>query len=157
MAHYSLTPEILDTFARDFAADPQARIVQNAVTVTPISNIAKDRAKVVSIDTSMSIKVDTWPGSNQKKSGRCWLFAGLNSLKPMVYEATGMKEFEFSQNYMHFWDKLEKANYFLTSMIELADRPSDDRTISWLLANPIGDGGQWNMFVALVKKYGVVP
>lgn len=157
MADYSLTLEMLDAFTKDFVADPVARIVQNAVTVTPISQVAQDRTIVTSIDTSMSIKVDTWPNTNQKKSGRCWIFSGLNSLKPAVYEATGLKEFEFSQNYLHFYDKLEKANWFLTSMIEMADRPSDDRTIAWMLADPIGDGGQWNMFVALIDKYGVVP
>lgn len=104
----------------------------------------------------MSVKVDRWPNTNQKKSGRCWLFSGLNSFKSGVYEETKLANFEFSQNYLHFWDKLEKAN-FLTSTIDLADRPVDDRTVHYLLSDPIGDGGQWNMFVALVKKYGVVP
>ena len=157
MADFSLDTSMLKALDEEFAADPVARIVQNAVTVTPISQVAQDRTKVTSIDPSMSIKVDTWPNTNQKRSGRCWIFAGLNSLKPAVYKATGLKEFEFSQNYLHFYDKLEKCNHFLTAMIEMADRPSGDRTISWMLADPIGDGGQWNMFVALIDKYGVVP
>lgn len=157
MSHYSLTPQMLADFTQSFAGDPTARLVQNAVTNTPISQVAMNREVVTSIDTSMSVKVDTWANTNQKRSGRCWIFAGLNSLKSTVYKATGLKNFEFSQNYLHFYDKLEKANYFLTSMIELADRLSDDRTIAWLLSDPIGDGGQWNMFVALVHKYGVVP
>lgn len=157
MSHQSLRPELLEEFASSFAADRTARIVQNAVAETPITSVALDRNIVMSIDPSMSVRVDTWPNTNQKKSGRCWLFSGLNSLKPIVYENTKLKEFEFSQNYQHFWDKLEKANFFLTSMIDLADRPVDDRTIHYLLSDPINDGGQWNMFVALVKKYGVVP
>ncbi|MCI1676316.1 MAG: C1 family peptidase [Ancrocorticia sp.] len=157
MTNESLTSELLTQFADDFAADRTARIVQNAVTETPITKVAMDRKIVTSIDPSMSVKVDRWPNTNQKKSGRCWLFSGLNSLKPAVYEETKLANFEFSQNYMHFWDKLEKANFFLTSMMDLADRDIDDRTVHYLLHDPIGDGGQWNMFVALVQKYGVVP
>lgn len=157
MTTESLTSEILNQYAADFAADKTARIVQNAVSETPITKVALDRQVVASIDPSMSVKVDRWPNTNQKKSGRCWLFSGLNSFKSGVYEETKLANFEFSQNYLHFWDKLEKANFFLTSMIDLADRPVDDRTVHYLLSDPIGDGGQWNMFVALVKKYGVVP
>ena len=153
----ALNSELLAEFAADFAADRTVRIVQNAVTETTIKKVAMDRAVVASIDPSMSVKVDRWPNTNQKKSGRCWLFSGLNSFKAGVYAETGLKKFEFSQNYLHFWDKLEKANFFLTSMIELADRDVDDRTVHYLLSTPIDDGGQWNMFVALVKKYGVVP
>ena len=157
MTDDSLTGEEVRGFAAAFSADRTARIVQNAVAETPIDKVAMDREIVTSIAPSVSVKVDTWPITNQKKSGRCWLFSGLNSLKSAVYEHTGVEEFEFSQNYQHFWDKLEKANYFLTSMIELADRDVDDRTVRYLLSNPIDDGGQWNMFVALVEKYGVVP
>ncbi|MBR6459721.1 MAG: C1 family peptidase [Actinomycetaceae bacterium] len=157
MSRYTLSNDLLKEFTKDFSDDPTARIVQNAVTNTPISQVAMNREVVTSIDTSMTHRVDTWASTSQKRSGRCWIFAGLNALKPAVYKATGLKNFEFSQNYVHFYDKLEKANYFLTSMIELADRPSDDRTIAWMLDDPIGDGGQWNMFVALIHKYGLVP
>ncbi|MBR5950914.1 MAG: C1 family peptidase, partial [Actinomycetaceae bacterium] len=157
MSKYALTKDMLDGFTKTFTSDKTARIVQNAVTNMPISQVALNREIATSIDLSMSVKVDTWPSTNQKRSGRCWIFAGLNSLKPAVYKSTNLKNFEFSQNYVHFYDKLEKANYFLTSMIELADRPSDDRTIAWLLKDPIGDGGQWTMFVALIQKYGLVP
>ncbi|MDY5152512.1 C1 family peptidase [Actinobaculum suis] len=155
----ALNSEKIAEYAEKFAADARARIVQNAVTQTPIAKVAEDREVINSIDPSMSVKVDKWPVTNQKKSGRCWLFSGLNSFKDAVYAETGLKNFEFSQNYQHFYDKLEKANYFLNSMIELADSTSerDDRTVHFLLSDPIGDGGQWNMFVALVEKYGVVP
>lgn len=157
MTEESLTSGLLDRFAAEFAADKTARIVQNAVTETSIKKVAMDREIVTSIDPSVSVRVDRWPNANQKKSGRCWLFAGLNAFKNAVYEETGLEKFEFSQAYMHFWDKLEKSNYFLTSMIDLADRDADDRTVHYLLSDPVGDGGQWNMFVALVEKYGVVP
>ncbi|MGO1594404.1 MAG: aminopeptidase C [Ancrocorticia sp.] len=157
MTRESLTGGLLDQFAEEFAADKTARIVQNAVTETSINKVAMDRDVVTSIDPSVSVRVDRWPNANQKRSGRCWLFAGLNSLKAAVYEETGLEKFEFSQNYLHFWDKLEKSNYFLNSMIDLADRDVDDRTIHYLLSDPVSDGGQWNMFVALIEKYGIVP
>ena len=153
----ALSPEVIQNFAEKFEADPAARIAQNAVTQTPITKVAEDREVINSIDPTMSVKVDKWPITNQKKSGRCWLFSGLNSLKNAVYEETGLEKFEFSQAYQHFWDKLEKANYFLSSMIDLAEEDVDNRTVHYLLSDPIGDGGQWNMFVALVEKYGVVP
>lgn len=148
----------LTSLSERFAADPAARIAQNAVTTTSVDTLSLDRAVVTSIDTSVSDKVDTWKAANQRKSGRCWLFSGLNFLRGQVIQELKLDEgFEFSQNYQHYWDKLEKANWFLTAMAELADRDLDDRTVHQLLADPIGDGGQWDMFVSLVKKYGVVP
>jgi len=147
----------LDAWRTAFAADKAARIAQNAVTKTSINDIALDREIVTSIDTSMSIQLDTWKVANQKKSGRCWLFAGLNFLRQHVIKELDLDGFEFSQAYLHFYDKLEKANWLLTSMIELADRPLDDRLVSRLLTDTMGDGGQWDMFVSLIDKYGVVP
>jgi bleomycin hydrolase len=136
----SLGADVLSRFEADFAADPAHRIVQNAVTVTPVDKIAKDRQLVVSLDTAVSHRLDSWKAANQKKSGRCWLFAGLNLLRWSAAQQLGVKNFEFSQAYMHFWDKLEKANYFLTSMIDLAGRDEDDRTVHHLLSDPIGYG-----------------
>ncbi|MDR0837348.1 MAG: C1 family peptidase [Propionibacteriaceae bacterium] len=147
----------IDALRGGFTSDPIARIAQNAVTATDINAIALDRNIAVSIDPLMSNQLDAWPITNQKQSGRCWLFAGTNFLKQHVIEELKVDNFEFSQAYLHFWDKLEKANWFLTSIIELADRPLDDRTTARLLADPIGDGGQWDMFVSLVLKYGLVP
>jgi bleomycin hydrolase len=85
------------------------------------------------------------------------MFAGLNLLRAGAMKKLNLKEFEFSQNYTFFWDKLERANYFLERIIETADRPVDDRHVAWLLSRPIDDGGQWNMFVNIVKKHGLVP
>ena len=147
----------IDAWRTTFTADRGARLAQNAVTKTSVNDIALDRTVVTSIDPSMSIQLDNWKVANQKKSGRCWLFAGLNFLKQHVIGGLDLEWFEFSQNYLHFYDKLEKANWLLTSMIELADRPLDDRLVSRLLDETMGDGGQWDMFVSLVDKYGVVP
>ena len=147
----------IDQMRADFAADPVAGIVQNAVTCTSVTAVALNRAVVIALDPLVSERLDNWPATAQMRSGRCWLFSGLNLLRAHVINTLKLDNFEFSQNYLHFWDKLEKANWFLTSMVELADRSLDDRTIAQLLRDPISDGGQWDMFVALVEKYGVVP
>ncbi len=153
----NLTAEQLALFEKEFASNPQYRVMQNAVTQTPVNAIALDRQVVTSIDHSVSNLLDDWKVTNQKKSGRCWLFAGLNLLRAGAADKLGVKDFEFSQNYVLFWDKFERSNFFLEAIIETADRDVDDRTVAHLLSDPIGDGGQWNMFVALVRKHGLVP
>ncbi|MEI8412992.1 MULTISPECIES: aminopeptidase C [unclassified Kribbella] len=153
----NLTAEQLALFEKEFASNPQYRVMQNAVTQTPVNAIALDRQVVTSIDHSVSHLLDDWKVTNQKKSGRCWLFAGLNLLRAGAAEKLGVKDFEFSQNYLLFWDKFERSNFFLEAIIETAGRDVDDRTVAHLLSDPIGDGGQWNMFVALVRKHGLVP
>ena len=130
---------------------------QNAVTQTSVDDIALNREIVTSIDHSFSTTLDDWSVTHQKRSGRCWMFAGLNLCRPGAMARMNLKAFEFSQNYLLFWDKLEKANYFLEAILETADRPADERTVHWLLGNLLSDGGQWNMFVNLIHKYGVVP
>jgi bleomycin hydrolase len=153
----ALTPGLLAVFRDDFAANPTNQLAQNAVTQTPLDDVALNHAIVAGADHSMSVLLDDWTVTSQKRSGRCWLFAGLNLFRVGAKERMGIKEFEFSQNYLFFWDKLERANYFLEAMIAMADRPLDDRTIGCLLDRPIDDGGQWNMFVNLVRKHGLVP
>jgi len=147
----------LERLRKDFSANPAYRLAQNAVTRVTIDDVAINREIVSSIDHSLSTTLDDWKVTNQEKSGRCWLFAGLNLLRVGVMRKTGLKDFEFSQNYAMFWDKLELANYFLEAIIETADRDLDDRTVAFLLESVAGDGGQWNMFAALVEKHGLVP
>ncbi|MCB9177487.1 MAG: C1 family peptidase [Caldilineae bacterium] len=153
----ALTPERIAAARMAFDAEPRNRLMQNAVTQSPLDDVALDRAVVTELDHSYSNLLDDWKVTNQKRSGRCWLFAGLNLLRPGAMRAMRLETFEFSQNHLLFWDKLEKANYFLEAMIELAERPIDDRTLHYLLHRPIDDGGQWNMFVNLVRKHGLVP
>ena len=97
------------------------------------------------------------PATNQMSSGRCWGFAGLNLMRLEVVKKLGLANFEFSQNYFMFWDKLEKANYFLENIINTRDHAYDSRLIMHLVKAPVQDGGQWDMFVNLLKKYGTVP
>ena len=147
----------LERLRKDFLADPSHRLAQNAVTRVTVDDVAINREIVSSIDHSLSTTLDDWKVTNQERSGRCWLFAGLNLLRVGVMRETGLKDFEFSQNYAMFWDKLERANYFLEAIIETASRDLDDRTVAYLLETAASDGGQWNMFAALVTKHGLVP
>src|SRR5579859_3076155 len=153
----TLTVGDLERLRKDFSANPIYRLAQNAVTRVTVDDVAINREIVSSIDHSMSTTLDDWKVTNQERSGRCWLFAGLNLLRAGVKRKTGLKDFEFSQNYAMFWDKLERANYFLEAVIETAGRDLDDRTVAFLLETVAGDGGQWNMFAALVAKHGLVP
>ena len=147
----------LERLRKDFSANPVYRLAQNAVTRVSVDDVAINREIVSGIDHSLSTTLDDWKVTSQEKSGRCWLFAGLNLLRVGVMRETGIKDFEFSQNYLTFWDKLERANYLLEAFIETADRDLGDRTVAFLLESAAGDGGQWNMFAALVAKHGLVP
>lgn len=142
---------------KSFAANPAYRAMQNAVAQTSIDDIALDREIVASTDPTVSNLLDDWKATSQKQSGRCWLFAGLNLLRAGAMKKMNIADFEFSQNYVMYWDKLERANYFLEALIETSDRDSDDRTVAFLLETVAGDGGQWNMFTELVRKHGLVP
>ena len=153
----NLTAEQVELFEKGFAAQPSYRLMQNAVTQTPVGDIALDRRIVTGLDHSVSHLLDDWKVTNQKKSGRCWMFAGLNLLRIGAARKLGVKDFEFSQNHPLWWDKFERSNFFLEAMIDTSDRDVDDRTVAHLLSDPIGDGGQWNMFAALVRKHGLVP
>jgi bleomycin hydrolase len=153
----ALTPEKLQSLAAGFGSRPAHRLAQNAVTQNTINDVALNRAVVTGTDHTFSHLLDDWTVTNQKKSGRCWLFAGLNLLRVGAMKKMNLKEFEFSQNHTLFYDKLERANYFLEAIIETADRPVDDRTVAFLLERPLDDGGQWNMFVNVVRKHGLVP
>ena len=154
----TLTTVDTELLRKDFTANPAYRLAQNAVTKVGVDDVALNREIVNNTSHSMSTLLDDWKVTNQERSGRCWLFAGLNLLRVGAMRKMGLKEFEFSQNYMMFWDKLERANYFLEAIIETADRDVDDRTVAHLLTSAVAeDGGQWNMFVAIVSKHGLVP
>ena len=153
----ALSPARLDALRAAFASDPHAGRMQNAVTRTPIDDVALRRDVVATTDHVFRHRLDDWAVTSQKKSGRCWLFAGLNLLRVGAMQKLGRKDFQFSQNFCAFWDKLERANYFFEQIIATADRDLTDRAVAFLLDHPLDDGGQWNMFVHVVKKHGLVP
>jgi bleomycin hydrolase len=152
-----LTAGDLELLRKDFAASPAYRLAQNAVTRVTVDDVAINREIINSTDHSLSTLLDDWKVTNQERSGRCWLFAGLNLLRVGAMRKMGLKDFEFSQNYAMFWDKIERANYFLEAIIETAGLDLDDRTVAYLIQSVADDGGQWNMFVAIVSKHGLVP
>ena len=141
----SVTNKQLKQFRINFAEDRAAKVAQNAVSNGNLLDVALNRDLVQNIDSSFSIKLDEWKVTNQKSSGRCWLFATLNLFRPGTMKKLNVKNFEFSQSHIHFWDKFERSNHFFEAIIDTADRPLDDRTIGFLLGDPIGDGGQWNL------------
>ena len=153
----ALTPHRIVTLRRNFEDNVVYRMAQNAVCKISVDEITVNREIITKSDFTFSHVLDDWSVTNQKSSGRCWMFAGLNLFRVGAMKKMNLKNFEFSQNYTFFWDKLERANYFLERIIELVDRPVDDRHVAWLLSRPLDDGGQWNMFVNIVKKHGLVP
>ena len=152
-----VTKAQIEEFRKSFDSDPSATVAQNAVSNADLSTLALRRDLVQDMDFSFSTKLDDWNATNQRRSGRCWLFATLNLFRVGAMKKMNLKKFEFSQAHIHFWDKLERANHFLEAILETSDSPVDDRTIHFLLSDPIGDGGQWNMATNLIRKHGLVP
>ncbi len=153
----AITPDMMEEIRATFTDSQQNKALVNAITHNELKKLAINRENDGKVNHLFSNKVETSAITNQKKSGRCWLYTGLNTLRPMVVDSYKMKQFEFSQTYNFFWDQFEKANLFMEAMIATADLAVDDRKIVWLFKNPVGDGGQWTTFADNVKKYGLVP
>lgn len=159
MDHASgISAELAARASQAFAASP-AHALADSIAKNGIDNTVYHRAAAVRMNHLFSHEIEPMTITNQQKSGRCWLFAGTNVLRYHLRNTLHVKnaDFELSQSYLMFWDKLEKGNYFLEGVLDTADQPKDSRTVMWLFQNPLNDGGQWDMLVALVEKYGVVP
>jgi bleomycin hydrolase len=152
-----LTKECLAALRDGYLMDAADRALHNAVTNNETNSLALNRGAMRGGDGHFSHRIRTKGVTNQKKSGRCWMFAGLNVLRPQVIGDHRMEEFEFSIPYLQFWDKLEKANLYLESIIELRNTDFLDRDWEAVNKNTIEDGGWWSYLVGLVAKYGVVP
>lgn len=138
-------------------ADPSTKALTNALTNNDVKKLVLNRENLGGIEHNFKYKVEVKGISDQKKSGRCWMFTSMNVLRPMVIEKYKLSGFEFSHNYLYFWDIFEKANLYLESQIKYANKASDDKQVEWLFKSPVGDGGVWNSFTNLADKYGVVP
>lgn len=132
-------------------------VMENALSKNDIGNISFVSKEAAKMRFKFSIDIPTMKATTQQRSGRCWIFAGLNVLREIVAKKENIQNFELSQNYIAFWDKFEKINYLLETVLDMLDVDSDDRTLAYILQTGIGDGGQWDMFVNLVEKYGVCP
>jgi bleomycin hydrolase len=145
-------------FQSAFESDPRFRQAMNAVCTTPVSKVALNRRRLPNVPTTFSVHLPENKITAQNSSGRCWMFAALNTLRVVAIKNMNLDDgFELSQNHTLFWDKFEKANYFLESVLSTLDEPTDGRLIAHLFGAPVQDGGQWHMFINLVKKYGLVP
>ena len=143
----------------DLLRDPKNQLALRAFTANNTTNIISNHASKISHPQTFNVRipVEGTPVTNQKASGRCWLFASTNVFRIPMMKRYNLKEFQLSQAYLFFWDKLEKANYFLESVLDTIDEPLDGRLLQALMAQPVGDGGQWDMVANLVQKYGLVP
>ena len=152
-----LTHETIEQLRTEFENDPVNRLAQDTITRVSLHTAALNHQEAAGLDHTFSVLLPSNEATAQEKSGRCWLFSGLNTFRTEAMKRLNVEKFELSQNYLMFWDKLEKANYFLESILSTVAEPVDGRLLMHLLSHPLQDGGQWDMFCALVGKYGVVP
>ena len=154
-----LSVEDLQSLRDSFTADETNRIAMNAVTAAGIDKVAKNYDRARLLQRRFSTIVDNGEVTHQDRSGRCWLFSSLNVARFVAKKNMDLEQFEFSQNYAMYYDKLERVNYFLKDVAALveAGEPADSRLIQHLLADVMGDGGQWTMAMNVYKKYGAVP
>lgn len=137
--------------------EPKSDVLSRIVTQNGINQAAQDPDAQVRLDPVFSVDLQTGAVTNQKQSGRCWLFSLVNTLRHKFAKKYKLKDFDLSQKYLFFWDKIERANIYYDRIIATASRPADDREVDYYLSMPDDDGGQWAMAAALVQKYGVVP
>lgn len=149
--------EYLKKQLKAYEKDEKNVILRHALTKNSIYELANSQDNAPEMDFNFDIDIKTLSATNQKASGRCWLFAATNVCREVIAQKLNLGSFELSQSYLAFYDRLEKANYLLEAVIELVDKDYDDRTLTFLLENGVGDGGQWDMFVNLVNKYGLCP
>lgn len=154
----TLTPEMMARLQASFKNEPADKAVRNALGVMDANKLALNQENLADFDTEFSIRVKSRGITDQKKSGRCWLFTGLNVLRIKAMAEHNMnEEFQFSQAYIFFYDQLEKSNMFLQFIIDTRKEPINSQEVDWLFSNPINDGGTFTGMADLVNKYGLVP
>jgi len=153
----SITPAVLEELERSCVPDAQLRTAQHALAQVDGNKITQNWEKIIGVDSYFSLRLKDQKITDQKQTGRCWMFSGLNIIRPIVTNRLNSEDIELSQSYLYFYEKLEKANLFLEEIIRTSDKPYTDRTVEYLLKQNVQDGQNWLGFVELVKKYGVVP
>ena len=156
-AQGGISADMLKEISKAYEGNANDKAIRNALNTASISVLAENAENMAMIDTHFSDEVRTKGITDQKSSGRCWLFSGLNVLRAKMIDKYDLGDFTFSQNYIFFYDQLEKANLFLQGVIDTKDLPFEDRKVDWLFQNPIGDGGQFTGVSNLITKYGLVP
>jgi bleomycin hydrolase len=153
----NLSLDFITKLRDGFHSDAANPVRMHAVMKGGVNDASENRAEKVENPLVFSIEIEPGKITDQNHSGRCWLFAALNTFRIEVMRKLNLETFELSQSWAMFWDKVERSNYVLESILETLEEPADGRLVAHLLHDPIGDGGQWDMFCALVDKYGVVP
>ena len=152
-----VTFEDIENASTEFSNDKSHLIAKNAVTNNGLRASSRNPEAAAKNTTVFDIDLKQGDRLNQERSGRCWMFASYNTFRYHIINNYNLKTFELSEAYPLFCDKLEKSNWFLEQILDTLDEPVDGRLVSFLLTDPVGDGGQWDMFKALTKKYGVMP
>ena len=152
-----ISAEMLEQISKGYEGNASDKALRNALAVASIGTLATNAENAAMIDTHFSDRVKTKGITDQQSSGRCWLFTGLNVLRAKMIDKYDLPGMEFSQNYLFFYDQLEKANLFLQGVIDTKDLPFEDRKVDWLFSNPLSDGGQFTGVSNLITKYGLVP
>ena len=147
----------IDELREAYLKDEKARVVRNALTKNDLNTVSRVFDAEAANPFVFSIDIKTMSATNQMASGRCWIFSALNVMRETIAKKYEIKEFELSQNYVAFYDKLEKANWFMECILQELDSPIGSPENRFLLETAVGDGGQWNMLVSLIKKYGLCP
>ena len=143
---------------KNYRHHPNSSVLENTVTKNGVRNASFNWHSIADNTPHFSIDLKTGDVADQKQSGRCWMFAALNTMRHDMQQKFNLPDnFELSQAYQFFWDKFEKSNYFYQNVIKTAKKPTDSRKVSWLMNEPQNDGGQWDMLCALISKYGVMP
>lgn len=148
---------LLDTFSQEFYKDRANRVAQNASTKDGVLKASTSFNGMRELPRTFSIDLKVPSVTNQRQSGRCWMFAGLNMLAYELMHAWDLDDFEFSETYLYFWETLEKANSYLEKVIATADESTNDRLFQLINEAPGDDGGYWQLFADLVAKYGLMP
>ncbi len=152
-----ISAETLNNIKKNYKKTCGDKAIRNALATQDIDKLAVNAEGKNNFNTRFSHKVKSKGITNQRSSGRCWLFTGLNVLRAQMMAEHDLAQLELSQNYNFFYDQLEKANLFLQGIIDTSAKPDDDMMVDWLFKNPIGDGGQYTGISDNLMKYGVVP
>lgn len=156
-----ITQEQLKKWRDNFYSEPKNLLAQNVCSRVDPFDVCLSRKALETTNHVFNYKVETEgkPVTNQRSSGRCWLFAALNCIRLPFMKNYNLDEFEFSQAFLFYWDKIERCNYFLNNIVKTAQRGEkvDGRLVSFLLLDPTSDGGQWDMLVNLIVKHGLMP
>ncbi|RSI29163.1 Aminopeptidase C [Streptococcus sanguinis] len=154
---HSLEQDFTDKLYAAYEANSKYAAMENAISHNGLLASLEKRGAAVENTPVFSLDLTKDKVSDQKASGRCWMFAALNTFRHKMIAGFQLEDFELSQAHTFFWDKYEKSNWFLEQVIATADQELTSRKVKFLLDTPQQDGGQWDMVVALFEKYGVVP